>query len=69
MPVDVEIADSRVLAVQLPEHPLVNADVSDKLSVITKVTVAARLPVSDDSIEIPVSYEEQREEHAPTAKP
>ena len=69
VPIAVEIADARVLMVQLPEHPLVYADGSDIVSIITKVTVAARLPVIDDCTEMPVPYDEHGEVHAPTAIP
>ena len=69
MPVAVEIADARVLVVQLPEQPLVYALVSARVSVITKVTVAARLAVINEPIEMPVAYEEHGRVHAPTATP
>ena len=38
-------------------------------SVITKVTVAARLLVADELIEMPSLYVEHEEAHAPTAIP
>lgn len=70
VPVAVEIAAARVLVVQLPEQPLVYAEVSEiPESVITKVTVAARLSVANELIEMPVLYEEHGEAHAPTATP
>ena len=76
VPVAVEIADVRVLVVQLPEQPLMyhwysslSPAKSARVSVITKVTVAARLAVTDEPIEIPVAYEEHGKVHAPTATP
>jgi len=65
-----EIAEASVLLVQVPEHPPVYADVSEAPeSVITKVTVAARLLVADELIEMPSLYVEHEEAHAPTAIP
>jgi len=66
-----EIASASVLVVQVPEHPPVYTDVSDidPESVITKVTVVARLPVADEPIEMPSLYVEHGEVHAPTAMP
>jgi len=65
-----EIAKASVLVVQVPEHPPVYADVSEAPeSVITKVTVAARLLVADELIEMPSLYVEHEEAHAPTAIP
>ena len=62
VPVAVEIAEDSVVASQVPEHPPVYAEVSDTpVSVITKVTVAARLSAADEAIEMP------GEVHAPTA--
>jgi len=69
-PVANEISAAIVLAVQVPEHPPVYAEVSESPeSVITNVTVAARLLVADEAIEMPVLYEEHEEAHAPTAIP
>ena len=65
-----EIAEASVLVVQVPEHPPGDADVSEAPeSVITKVTVAARLLVADELIEMPSLYVEHEEAHAPTAIP
>jgi len=71
VPVDVEIADASVLVLQLPEHPEVYADMSETalVSAVVKVTVAVRLLVTDEPIEMPVLYEEHGEVHAPTATP
>ena len=70
VPVEVEIADASVLVVQVPVHPPEYADVSTlSASVITKVTVAARLSATVESIEIPVLYEEHGAVHAPIAAP
>ena len=69
-PVAVEIAAASVLAVQVPEHPPVYAEVSaSPESVITNVTVVALLAAADEAIEMPVVYEEHGEVHAPTAAP
>lgn len=68
--VAVEIAEASVLLVHVPVHPPVYADVSEtSVSVITKVTVAARLLAADELIETPVLYEEHGEVQAPTATP
>ena len=68
--VEAESAEASVLVVQVPEHPPVYADVSEAPeSVITKVTVAARLLVADELIEMPPLYVEHEEAHAPTALP
>ena len=70
VPVAVAILAASVVLVQVPEHPPVYAEVSDTpVSVITKVTVAARLSVADEAIEMPVLYEEHGAVHAPTATP
>ena len=70
VPVAVEIAAASVLGLQLPEHPLVYAAVSETPeSVIVKVIVVARLPVIDEPIEMPVLYEAHGEVHAPAAMP
>ena len=71
VPIAVAILAASVVLVQVPEHPPVYAEVSDTpVSVITKVTVAARLSVADEAIEMPVLYEVHEEElHAPTASP
>ena len=68
--VAVEIAEASVLLEHVPEHPLLYRDVSETPeSVITKVTVAARLLEADELIAMPVLYEEHGEVHAPTATP
>lgn len=70
VPVEVEIAEASVLVVQVPVHPPEYADVSTlSASVITKVTVAARLSATVESIEIPVLYEEHGAVHVPIAAP
>ena len=70
VPVAVEIAAASVLGLQLPEHPLVYAAVSETPeSVIVKFIVVARLPVIDEPIEMPVLYEAHGEVHAPAAMP
>ena len=51
VPVAVAILAASVVLVQVPEHPPMYAEVSDTpVSVITKVTVATRLPVADEAI-------------------
>ena len=60
-------AVSSVVVVQVPEHPEVYVSATPEESVITKVTIVARLPVADEVIETPVLYEEHGEVHAPTA--
>ena len=70
VPVAVAILAASVVLVQVPEHPPVYAEVSDTpVSVITKVTIAPRLSVADEAIEMPVLYEEHGAVHAPTATP
>ena len=70
VPVAVAILAASVVLVQVPEHPPMYAEVSDTpVSVITKVTVAARLSVADEAIEMPVLNEAHGEMHAPTATP
>ena len=71
VPVKYEIADASVLVLQLPEHPAVYADMSETplVSDVVKFTVAARLLITDEPIEMPVLYEEHGEVHAPTATP
>lgn len=56
-----------VAMVQVPEHPEAYVSATPEESVITKVTIVARLPVADEVIETPVLYEEHGEVHAPTA--
>ena len=70
VPVAVAILAASVVVVQVPEHPPMYAEVSDTpVSVITKVTVAARLSVADEAIEMSVLYEEHGAVHAATATP
>ena len=65
--VDALNAVCNVAVVQVPEHPEVYVSATPEESVITKVTIVARLPVADEVNETPVLYEEHEEVHAPTA--
>lgn len=62
-------AVSSVVVVQVPEHPEVYVAATPGESVITKVTIAAPVPVADEVIETPMLYEVHGEVHAPTAWP
>ena len=76
-PVAVDISAASVVVVQLPEHPPVNAEVSTaSVNVILKVIDLAQPPIlnghtsaADETIEMPVLYEEHGEVHMPTAIP
>ena len=75
-PVAVDISAASVVVVQLPEHPPVNAEVSTaSVNVILKVIdLTHSIPTghtsaADETIEMPVLYEEHGEVHMPTAIP